>query len=84
MTHIPIILATALSLVPLAGCASRQRPTEFPATSAASRQASAAAPALVTQAFQDDPGGSVASPAAPAPEGASPTPKEHQHGHHHH
>lgn len=84
MTHIPLILATALSLAPLAGCASRQRPTEYPTTSAASPQSAAAAPALVTQAFQDDLDATVASPAAPAPEDAAPTPKEHQHGHHHH
>ncbi|HTU64027.1 MAG TPA: hypothetical protein VMF89_36425 [Polyangiales bacterium] len=84
MTHILIILAAGLSLTPLAGCASRQRPTEYPATSAASPQSSAAAPAVVTQAFQDDLGASTAAPASPVPEGAAQTPMEHQHGHHHH
>jgi hypothetical protein len=80
MTHIPMILVAALSLAPLAGCASRQRPTDYPATSAASPQSSAAAPAVVTQAFQDD-----LDASAPAPEGpATPTPEDHHHGHHHH
>ena len=84
MTHIPIILATAVSLTPLAGCASRQSPTEYPATSAASPRSRAAAPVPVTQAFQDELDAPVAAAAAPAPEGAAPTPKEHERGHHHH
>ena len=84
MTHIPLILASALSLAPLAGCASRQRPAEYPATSAASLGASAAAPAIVTQAFRDDLDAAATGPATPAPEGAAPNPQEPHHGHHHH
>jgi outer membrane murein-binding lipoprotein Lpp len=84
MTHIPIILASALSLAPLAGCASRQRPAEYPATSAASLQSRSAAPAVVTQAFQDDLDAAAAGAATPAPGGAAADPQEPQHGHHHH
>jgi hypothetical protein len=84
MNCIPIILATGLSMAPLAGCASRQRPTEYPATSAASPHSIAAAPAVVTQAFQDDLDASAAGPATTAPEGAAANPQEHHHGHQHH
>jgi hypothetical protein len=81
MTYIPITLAAVLSLAPLTGCASRQRPTEYPATSAASPQASAAAPAVVTQSLQDDLQTSSSAPTAENPASTSP---EHPHGHHHH
>jgi hypothetical protein len=84
MNHVPIILLVALSLAPIAGCASRQRPAEYPATSAASPQSRAAAPAVVTQAFQDDLDASAAAQATSAPEGAAPNPQEPHHGHHHH
>lgn len=84
MTHIPIILAGTLCLAPLLGCASRQRPAQYPTSAAASPHASAAAPAVVTQAFQDDLDASAASPTAPTSEGAETTPQEHPHGHHRH
>ena len=84
MNQIPFILASALSLAPLAGCSSRQRPAEYPATSAASPRASTATPAVVTQSFQDDLAFPAAAPTSGAPESAAPTPQEDPHAHHHH
>lgn len=85
MTHILVFLASGLLLAPATGCASRQRPASYPADSAASPEAKAAAPAKLTRAFEDDLASAGSSvPATPASESASPAQKDPHHGHHDH
>lgn len=69
-----------VALAPAVGCASRHLPVSFPPSSAASDQASEAAPAVVTRSLDTEPPWSDHA----ATEGATSAPERtHHHGHGH-